>query len=253
VGADKSWDTELYEAKHNFVWKLGSDVVELLDPKPAERILDLGCGTGHLTETIAKRGAEVVGVDSSPAMIGQARQNYPKIQFVLCNASDMDFHEDFDAVFSNAALHWMTNAETVAANIARALKKGGRLAAEFGGKGNIERISAAIKSVLSRYYEGSFPESRTFFPSIAEYANLLDRAGLELQFANLFDRPTVLDGSNGLGDWIHQFKWYYFEPLPAEKRKRALAEVIEELRPHLWVGDHWIADYRRLRILAVKC
>jgi trans-aconitate methyltransferase len=253
VAADKSWDAELYEAKHNFVWKFGSDVVDLLDPKPGERILDLGCGTGHLTETIAKRGAEVVGVDSSAAMIGQARQNYPKIRFVLRNASDMEFQEEFDGVFSNAALHWMTAAETVATNIARALKQGGRLAAEFGGKGNIERISGVIHSVLSRYYDGPLPDSRTFFPSIAEYGKFLEVAGLELRFAHLFDRPTLLEGSSGMEDWIHQFKWYYFEPLPAEKRRRALAQVVEELRPHLWVDDHWTADYRRLRILAVKC
>jgi trans-aconitate methyltransferase len=252
VNAKTSWDTELYEARHNFVWKLGAGLLELLAAKPGERILDLGCGTGHLTHQIAERGSEVLGIDSSPEMIGQARQNYPGLNFVLQNAAEMRFDSEFDAIFSNAALHWMLDAEGVVAAISKALRRNGRLVAEFGGKGNIAQISDAIETVVARYCEGPLPGTRTYFPSVAEYGILLESKGLELRFAQLFDRPTPLEGPDGMADWIRQFKWYYFEPLAPAQRKAALAEVIEQLRPSLCTENGWIADYRRLRLVAGK-
>jgi trans-aconitate methyltransferase len=253
VASKTTWDTELYEAKHNFVWKLGSDLIELLAPKPGESILDLGCGTGHLTAKIGAAGADVTGLDASPDMIGQARQNFPQLKFLLQNAASMHYEAEFDAVFSNAALHWMPNAAEVAAAMARALRPGGRLVAEFGGKGNIGRILEAIEKVLPRHYHpGIMPASRTYFPSAAEYGTLLEAHGLELRFAQLFNRPTPLDGSHGMEDWIRQFKWYYFQPLAPAARKLALSEVVEELRPQLCRDGQWTADYRRLRVIAVR-
>ncbi len=227
-------------------------MIDLLDPKPGERILDVGCGTGQLTRKIADRGAEVAGLDSSPEMIGQARQNFPDLQFMLENAGNMEFQDEFDAVFSNAALHWMKNARQVANAISRALRKNGRLAVEFGGKRNIGQIEDAIEAVLVRYCGTVLPETRTYFPSVAEYSTILEASGLEVRYAYLFPRPTPLEGANGMEDWIRQFKWYYFEPLIPEQQKSALAEVIEELRPILYGEDGWVADYRRLRIMAVK-
>jgi trans-aconitate 2-methyltransferase len=252
VSAKASWDAELYEAKHSFVWKLGQGVVDLLDPKPGERILDLGCGTGHLTDQIAQRGAEVVGIDASPDMIGQARQNFPQLRFHLENAGEMKFEDEFDAVFSNAALHWMTDAGKIAAAISHALRRNGRLVAELGGRRNIGHIEDAIESVLSHFETVAMPKSRTYFPSIGEYGAILDANGLEVRFAQLFDRPTPLEGTNGMEDWIRQFKWYYFEQLPPERRRKALDEVLDVLRPILWREDGWIADYRRLRVVAIK-
>jgi trans-aconitate methyltransferase len=249
-----SWDAELYEAKHNFVWKLGAGVIDLLDPKPDEHILDLGCGTGHLTQAIAERGARVTGLDSSPAMIGQARQNFPSLRFVLGNGTEMAFNQEFDGVFSNAALHWMPQAALVANGVARALKPGGRFVAEFGGKGNIKRILAAIHRVLPYYYDGNLLPSRMYFPSIAEYGGLLDASGMELQFAQLFDRLTPLEDDKGMENWIRQFKWYYFSEISSkDKREKALTEVVEQLRPELWSDGQWCVDYRRLRIVAVRC
>lgn len=255
MATKSSWDSELYEAKHNFVWKLGAGVIDLLEPKPGERILDLGCGTGHLTAKIAESGAKAIGIDASAEMIGQARQNFPALTFVLENAAEMPFASEFDAVFSNAALHWMLDAQRVAGRISSALRTGGRLVAECGGKGNIAHISNAIESVLPRFYGGApLPASRTWFPSIAEYSSMLEAAGLEVRTAFLFDRPTPLDdGASGMENWIRQFKWYYFEPLPREVRQEALEATLEVLRPLLWNGNQWSADYRRLRIVAVKC
>ncbi len=140
MSAKKHWNPELYEARHAFVWNLAQGLLELLHPVKGERILDLGCGTGQLTNEIAQSGAEVLGLDASPEMIGQARQNYPGLRFVLQDAGDMQYQGEFDAIFSNAALHWMLDAPRVAAAMACALKRGGRLVAEMGGKGNIDQI-----------------------------------------------------------------------------------------------------------------
>lgn len=247
-----AWDPELYEARHGFVWEFGASVVDLLDPKPGEHILDLGCGPGQLTNAIAARGAEVVGVDSSPAMIGQARQNFPELSFVLEDAADLEFEEPFDAVFSNAALHWMLDAEGVARAIARVLRRGGRFVAELGGRGNIRTIVAAIEDTVARYAGGAAPMARTYFPALGEYAALLEGCGMEVRWARLFDRPTELEGADGMAIWIRQFKWYYFEGLSGEQRKQALSETVEELRHALFRDGHWIADYRRLRVVAVK-
>jgi trans-aconitate 2-methyltransferase len=243
-----SWDPELYEARHNFVWRLGEGVVELLAPRAGERILDLGCGPGQLTKKIAESGAEVVGLDASPEMIGQARQNYPELRFILQDAANMQFDHEFDAIFSNAALHWMLDPVAVVRGVARALRPGGRFVLEMGGKGNIRTIVETIQRVVAKYHEGPLPASRQYYPSISEYTALLESHGLEVRMAQLFDRPTPLEGEAGMEDWLKQFKLYYFENLPAA----ALSEAVSELRPKLHSEQGWIADYRRLRVEAVK-
>jgi trans-aconitate methyltransferase len=252
VPPKNTWNTELYEAKHNFVWKLGQGALDLLNPQPGERILDLGCGTGHLTSRIVESGAQVVGVDASPDMIGQARQNFPKLTFSLQDAAALTYQNEFDAIFSNAALHWMLDPSLVAASLSRALRPGGRLVAEMGGKGNIRLIVDAIETAVRRYSGAHAVPSRNYFPSIPEYTAILEAHGFEAVYARLFDRPTPLEGPAGMENWIHQFKWYYFEPLPPADRKAALEEVIEGLRPQLHNENGWFADYRRLQFIALK-
>lgn len=250
--AKTNWDAELYEAKHAFVWKFGEDLLAQLDPKPGERILDLGCGPGQLTSQIAERGADVVGVDISPEMIGQARQNYPVLRFVLADAAELEFTDEFDAVFSNAALHWMLDAAAVARSLSRALRRGGRFVAELGGRGNIRRIEQAIAQTLEDYGFRFDDYKRTYFPSVAEYSAILEDAGLEVRFASLFDRPTPLEGPDGMKNWLHQFASYHFDGIPPAQRESALASVVERLRPELFVNGRWQADYRRLRVTATK-
>jgi trans-aconitate methyltransferase len=247
-----AWDAELYEAKHGFVWTYGEDLLSLLKPQPGERVLDLGCGPGQLTGQIAQAGAQVVGLDASLEMIGQARQNFPKLKFVLQNGASMKFEDEFDAVFSNASLHWMLDATGVLRGVAKALRPGGRFVLEMGGKGNVQTIEEAIHNVLVRYYTGEIPASRTYFPSIGEYTSLMEASGLEPHMAQLFDRPTPLEGEQGMANWIRGFKWYYFEGLPTAQREQALREVVEELRPALFKESGWEADYRRLRVSALK-
>jgi trans-aconitate methyltransferase len=250
--SDQKWDAELYEARHNFVWKFGLGLIELLNAQPDERILDVGCGTGQLTARIAETGAKVVGLDSSPEMIGQARQNYPKISFVMESVTQMTFDGEFDAIFSNAALHWVLDADTAASAMSRALRKGGRLVAELGGRGNIQTIECAIVATLRRYLGDHVPPSNNYFPSVSEYTAILERAGFEVRRAELFDRHTPLEGENGMAEWIRQFKWFYFEALPVSQRSEALARVLDELKPVLRNREGWFADYRRLRLLAEK-
>ncbi len=256
MAAVNRWDTELYEAQHSFVWQMGRGLLETLAAKPGERILDVGCGTGHLTAEIAAPGATVIGLDSSPDMIGQARQNFPPshhpgLSFMLADALAMQFENEFDAIFSNAAVHWMLDSEAVARALARALKPGGRLVIECGGKGNIATIETAITRVFGRMGV-PLPPSRTLFQSVSSFASILERNGLEVLTANLFHRPTLLAGDRGMEQWLNQFAAYYFETVPSEQRRKAVVDVVEELRPSLFRDGEWRADYRRLRVSGHK-
>ena len=164
----------------------------------------------------------------------------------------MQFREQFDAVFSNAALHWMLDRQAVARSVAAALKPGGRFVAELGGRGNVRQIEQAIESIARRYLGDAVPARRTYYPALGEYASLLESQGLEVRTALLFDRPTPLEGEAGMENWIRQFKAYYFESLPAPEATKAIREVAEELRPIAFRDGAWFADYRRLRFVAVK-
>jgi len=252
MSARSSWDTELYEAQHAFVWQLGAGLIDVLDPKAGERILDVGCGTGQLTQQIAERGADVLGVDASPDMIGQARQNFPRLRFVLQDAGSMAFEEEFDAVFSNAALHWILDAEGAAGSMARALRTGGRLVLEMGGRGNIRQIHEAIEAAFKRHGSVPLPASRNYFPSISEYTSILERYGFEVRTALLFDRLTPLEGERGMEQWMEQFCKFYLDVLSSSSRQTVVNEAVEGLRKHLYKDGKWYADYRRLRISAIK-
>jgi trans-aconitate methyltransferase len=249
-----AWDAKLYDDKHSFVWEKAKGAVDLLAPKPGEQILDLGCGTGHLTAQIASSGAEVIGVDRSPEMIAQAVRQYPAIKFEVADARALSYEEQFDAVFSNAALHWILEPEKVVIGVAKALKPGGRFAAEFGGKGNIRRVVEAISRACAKLGVPSpSADEIWYYPSLAEYAALLEKHGLEVREASLFDRPTRLeDGEKGLEIWLRMFAKFMLDRLPAERQDLFLREVEDQARPHLFHDGSWEVDYRRLRILAYK-
>jgi trans-aconitate methyltransferase len=245
------WDARLYESKHAFVWKYGAALLEMLAPQSGERILDLGCGTGHLTAQLAAAGANVIGLDQSPAMIEQAKKAYPQLQFVPGDARDFAFAEPFDAVFSNATLHWIREAERAIACVRRALKPGGRFVAEFGGKGNVKAICAALMNAAQAIGLTQWQHS-WYYPSIGEYTALLERDGLEVTYAHLFDRPTALEGEEGMRDWIAMFRCDLLNLVPSEKRDRFWSHIETELRPTFYRDGQWFADYRRLRIVATR-
>jgi trans-aconitate methyltransferase len=248
---DSQWNAGLYDDKHSFVWKMAAGLLDLLEAKPGERILDLGCGTGHLTAQIAAKGASVVGIDRSAEMIQQAREKYPALQFEVMDARKISFPELFDAVFSNATLHWIKEPERVAAGIAKALRPGGRFVAEFGGKGNVGELLGAVERAWAKLgLPGPAPKP-WYYPSIAEYSGLLEQHGFEVSYANLFERPTPLeDGERGLRTWLEMFAGSVTGKLPVEKRERLVEEIERAARGKLFKDGQWVMDYRRLRIVA---
>ncbi len=248
------WNAAEYDARHAFVYEQARDLVDLLAPRPGERVLDLGCGTGALTAEIAERGAEILGVDRSEEMISQARKKFPALNFQTLDARQLRFNGEFDAVFSNAALHWIPEAEEVIDGVARALKSGGRFVAEFGGKGNIRRLVARFYAAFAAL-EMREPEdvSPWFYPGIAEYAGLLENHGLEVREASLFDRPTALEeGERGLENWIRLFRQALIEKMGEGSAQRWIREVERQGRDELFRDGSWVLDYRRLRIAAWK-
>jgi trans-aconitate methyltransferase len=253
VARGSQWNAGLYDDKHSFVWKMAAGLLDLLEAKSGELILDLGCGTGHLTAQIAATGANVVGIDKSPDMIQQAREKYPSLRFEVMDAREIAFKESFDAVFSNATLHWIKEPERAISGIARALRTGGRFVAEFGGKGNVGALMAAIEQAwLKVGLAGSAPKP-WYYPSVAEYSGLLEKHSLEVTYANLFERPTPLeDGERGLRNWLEMFGGAVFEKLTPGEQGDVLAAVEQEARPALLRDGHWVMDYRRLRVVARK-
>jgi len=243
----QDWDALRYQTQHSFVWKLGSSLIDLLDPHENEHILDLGCGTGELTQAIAVKGAIVIGIDADPQMISQAKRQFPSVDFQVGDARNFQLHKPVDAIFSNAALHWVPESERVVASIANALKPGGRFVAEFGGKGNVGAIAKYLDDATSPSL------NPWYFPSISEYSSLLEKHGLEVTFAQLYDRPTPLnEGEDGIRNWILMFGGSFLDGIPNEKREHLLNEADKELRPILHNGEHWVADYRRIRVVAKR-
>jgi trans-aconitate methyltransferase len=240
------WDANLYENKHSFVWQYGESLLELLAPQKGEFILDLGCGTGQLTQQIAVAGAEVTGIDYSPQMIEPAQKNYPDLRFRVADARNFEFSQPFDAVFSNAALHWVKEPEQVIKCIWQALKPGGRFVAEFGGKGNVQAILEALEAILQ------ISENPWYFPSIAEYAALLEQQCFCVTYAALLERPTPLEGEDGMANWLQMFCRHLLSGIPAEKQIKVIRELEQHLRSKLYRDGVWIADYKRIRVIAIK-
>lgn len=248
------WNADLYDQKHAFVFKYGEDVLEFLDVKPGERILDLGCGTGHLTKQIQDKGAIVKGTDYSPEMIAQAKQLYPDVDFAVENAADFHTEEKYDAVFSNAALHWVLDANGAIHSVANSLKKGGRFVAEMGGQGNVERLIEATKLVLHNHgYNEKADTKIWYFPSVGEYATKLEEHGFRVTYVIHYDRKTALeDGDQGVAKWITMFGAQFLEGIPEDEKEQILAEITKKLEPFYNDNGQWYADYKRLRFIAIK-
>jgi SAM-dependent methyltransferase len=251
---NETWNAALYQDRHSFVWEFGRDLLALLDPQPGECVLDVGCGTGQLTAEIARAGADVTGIDNSAAMVAEARANFPAIRFEIQDVCSLPYYGEFDAIFSNAVLHWVTRAADAVAAMSRGLKPGGRLVVELGGRGNIAALISASDLAL-RTLGVSNPERYHpwFYPSVGEYAALLERHGFEVAFAALFDRPTPLEGGDeAIPNWLRMFGSRLVEPLAPEQMPEYLRLAREFAAPALLRDGGWTADYRRLRIAARK-
>jgi len=246
---EQNWCAERYDKNARFVSDLGMPVVELLSAKPGERVLDLGCGDGVLTKKLQDAGIQVVGVDSSPEMIEAALRLALNVS--VQDAYDIDFLEEFDAVFSNAVLHWLKDADRVIRNVFRALRPSGRFVAECGGAKCCQTIQAALVRELERRGYDGWAANPWYFPSTEEYAGRLVKAGFSVAYIEIIPRPTRLPGD--MSDFLETFAGSFLSVLPEGDRQEYLEDVRDGLKPLLCGADGvWTADYTRLRFQAFK-
>jgi SAM-dependent methyltransferase len=243
------WDPARYIANARFVAELGLPVVGLLAPIPGERILDLGCGDGFLTRKLADLGCAVVGVDASADQVEAARKL--GLDARVADAQRLPFEGEFDAVFSNATLHWMQDPDAAIDSVWRALKPGGRFVGECGGEGCVANVREGLARALSRLGLRFEDHNPWYFASAAEYSGRLRSRGFSVESCEVFPRPTPLPA--GLRAWLETFGESFLRPIAPAEREAFLDEVQEELRPRLQGPDGtWSADYTRLRFKAVK-
>ncbi len=243
------WDADDYRTHGRFVAEHGAAVLALLDPRPGEHILDLGCGDGALTAEISAAGATVVGLDASAELVAAARK--AGIDARVGDGARLPFTQEFDAVFSNAALHWMLDPAPVAKGMFTALRPGGRLAAEFGGFGNIAAIRTALAAAMTQHgYPDADPGQ--YYPTASEYASVLAAAGFTSVQAELIPRQTRLPAT--MTDWLRTFRQGFLDAhdIPAELQSAIIADAVALLDPVLRDGTTWYADYVRLRVTATR-
>ncbi len=242
------WNSNIYHKNARFVTDYGNSLIEWLNPKENECILDLGCGDGVLTKKIMEYGCEVLGIDGSESFVVSARKI--GVNAIQGDAQKMNFKNKFDAVFSNAALHWMLDADAVMRNVSNSLKKGGRFVAETGGSGNIQNIESTVYDILQKY--NLKVKKCWFFPSKVEKIKLLEKYGMKVKRIISFSRPTPLP--TGIKGWLETFSKPLFVDISSELHKKIIEDAVKELEKTLKRNDknEILADYVRLRFEAYK-
>jgi trans-aconitate methyltransferase len=244
-----NWDAEKYGKDFSFVYKYGEGVLKLMDIRPGMKVLDLGCGNGVLTGKMAEEGVEASGIDASPEQIEAAKKAYPKLSFRVGDATNFRLPERVDAVFSNAVFHWIARKDQPAMMrcVHKALNEGGQFVFEMGGYRN----NAVIHSAMDRAFadHGLVYQVPFYFPTIGEYSGMLENAGFHVTYMNLFARPTVLSGENGMADWIRMFIRKPFEAVNIKEsmKNSIIDEAVSLMKPLLYQDGVWTADYVRLR------
>ena len=249
---NQDWNAGKYAEGFSFVYKYGHDVLNLIDAPEGSSVIDLGCGTGILTNALSERGYNVIGIDASDDMLAQARANFPAISFIHADAADFMVNAPVNAVFSNAVLHWIDrdNQPKMMKCVHEALKTGGQFVFEMGGFRCAGMIHDMLADMFKKYgYDYVMP---FYFPSIGEYASMLEAEGFSVRYALLFDRPTELAGNDGLYDWINMFVKIPFMSVNASDRENILRDTVDALRDRLFHDGKWYADYVRLRMRALK-
>ena len=245
----QDWDPALYAKHGSFVPRLGAELVAWLAPVPGERILDLGCGDGALTAQLAAARAEVIGVDSSAALVAAARAR--GIEAHTVDAHQLTFDNDFDAVFSNAALHWMRQPDAVLAGVHRALRPGGRFVAEMGAHNNVASVIRALEPALRARGLNAEELNPWFFPRAEAYRRRLENQGFMVTGLRTFQRPTRLPGA--LRGWLETFARSFIDAVQPDEREAFITEVLERWQHDVGrVHGHWVVDYVRLRFCAHK-
>lgn len=243
------WNAVLYDNKHDFVAEYGKGLLEFVPKNKTQSILDLGCGTGTLTSQLADFADTVVGIDSSANMIEKARKQYPDIRFMVCDALALPFEKQFDVVFSNAVFHWIADHDVLLDQVHNVLKANGLLVCEFGANGNIATIENTFMSTcleLGYEYKPKFN-----FPTREHFADLLIKNDFIIDKIYDYDRPTPLkDSERGLANWMKQFFASDLELMTEKMQEEIIKRVETFTKDSLWNGSEWIADYRRLRVIA---
>lgn len=250
----KEWDAQLYNKSFGFIAQYGSELIELLNPRAGERIVDLGCGVGQLTAELKALSCNVVGIDADSDMILLAQKKYPNIEFICSRAEEFSLSEPADACLSNAFLHWSLDPEQVICNVAKNLKSGGRFIGEMGGHRNVITITEALYKALEEQSVArdsvNFP---WYFPEKDCYTSLLQNGGFRVIEAHYFVRPTPLGPSpNGLKDWIQMFATNFLQVVQKNRVSEFLCRTEELCRDKLYIDGRWVADYTRLRFLAER-
>jgi trans-aconitate methyltransferase len=248
-----NWAVATYDSAFGYVSAHGAPLVDLVDPQPDEKIIDLGCGAGALAAEISARGADVLGIDGSRDMIAKAKAQYPELSFTVGDANDFTVAERYDAVASNGALHWMTrDPDAVITQVHAALRPGGRFIAEMGGAGNCAELVAAMQTAW-REFGLTEPELPWYFPTPAEYATRLEEGGFTVRLLEYAERPTrMTQGQNGAADWVRVFAAEPLALVPAKAVEPLLMRINDLAAPALRRESGWVADFVRLRFAAVR-
>ncbi len=245
---ENRWNADAYNKHAAFVSELALSVVDLLAPKAGEQILDLGCGEGRLALEIQTSGAKVTAVDASAEMVASARAK--GLDAHVMNATNMPFENHFDALFSNAVLHWIKESDSVVKNIYNVLKPGGRFVAEFGGEGNAKTAVDAMAQAFKEHPEFGAFENPWFFPSVAHYQKLLESQGFRVEYIELIKRPTPVDD---ISHWLDLFANGVTAHLSPTEFGVFKEEVRRICKPTLYSPKNgWHIDYVRLRLKAIK-
>lgn len=248
-GKRMKWDSGLYDDKHGFVAEYGKGLLEFVPVDKSNKILDIGCGTGTLTHELAKQCQYVLGIDGSPQMIETATKQYPDLDFQVINALALPYKQEWDVIFSNAVFHWISDHDGLLGQISKSLKPSGLLICEFGAYGNIHLIEQGFSEVLEE--KGYSYQSKFNFPTVDAFSELLTKNNFSIQTIYDFDRPTPLqDGEHGLYNWTSQFFQGELSRFTEAEQEEILRSLEQKVRSQLWNGEHWSADYRRLRAIA---